>query len=87
MRVRKLPLNTWIVIEQHAAWEDVVLVSRHASQIAAEKARDRRNRSSRERPYRACIVLEPIAHRMGGQLAPTARAGAQPRSALRVERR
>lgn len=73
MAVRKLPLNTWIVVEQHASWKDVVLVSKHRSQTAAETERDRRNRSSRDRPYRACIVLEPIANRMGGQLAPTAR--------------
>jgi hypothetical protein len=73
MAVRKLPLNTWIVVEQHSAWKDVVLVSRHSSQTAAEAERDRRNRSSLDRPYRACIVLEPIANRMGGQLAPAAR--------------
>jgi hypothetical protein len=73
MTVRNLPLNTWIVIEQHSAWREMALVSRHASQSAAEAERDRRNRSSRDRPYRACILLEPIAHRMGGQQAPTAR--------------
>jgi hypothetical protein len=73
MSARNLPLNTWIVIEQRSAWREMALVSRHATQSAAEAERDRRNERSPERPYRACILLEPIAHRMGGQQAPTAR--------------
>ena len=72
MTTRNLPLNTWIVIQQSSSWKDVALVSRHDSQIAAEAERDRRNKGSLDRPYRACILLEPIAYRMGGQLAPTA---------------
>ena len=72
MTTRNLPLNTWIVIQQRSSWKDVALVSSHGSQSAAEAERDRRNDGSRDRPFRACIVLEPIAHRMGGQLAPTA---------------
>jgi hypothetical protein len=78
MPTRRLPLNTWLVVRQRASWQDVALVSRHASQTAAEAERDRRNEGARGRPYRACIVLEPIAHRMGGQLAPTARKGRPP---------
>ena len=73
MSARNLPLNTWIVVEQRSASREMALVSRHATQSAAEAERDRRNERSRGRPYRACILLEPIADRMGGQQAPTAR--------------
>jgi hypothetical protein len=72
MTTHDLPLNTWMVVEQHSAWADVALVSEHETQGAAEAERDRRNSASRERPYRACLVLEPIGQRMGGQLAPSA---------------
>jgi hypothetical protein len=71
MTNRNLPLNTWMVIRQRSPAKDVALVSRHDTQRAAEAERDRRNEDSLDRPYRACIVLEPIAQRMGGQLAPT----------------
>jgi len=54
-----------MVIQQHASWKDMTLVSRHDSQSAAEAERDRRNRISVGRPYRACIVMEPIAEQMG----------------------
>lgn len=87
MTARKLPLNTWIVIEQHSSWKDVVLISKHASQTAAEAERDRRNRASRDLPYRACILLEPIAHRMGGQLAPTARPARNNKSPSELQER
>ena len=72
MTMRNLPLNTWMVICQHSSWRDVALVSRHDTQGAAEAERDRRNEGSLDRPYRACIALEPIAQRMGGQSSPTA---------------
>jgi len=72
MNPHDLPLNTWMVVKQHSAWQDVALVSRHETQGAAEAERDRRNSASRERPYRACLVLEPISQRMGGHLAPAA---------------
>jgi hypothetical protein len=70
MPTRNLPLDTWMVIK-HSSARDVTLISRHRTQRAAEAERDRRNRSSSDRTYQACIVLEPIAQRMGGQLAPT----------------
>jgi hypothetical protein len=70
---RKLPLNTWIVIDQSAEEITPAIVSLHSSQAEAEIARDRRNRDVGRTRYRACIVLEPIAQRMGGQLSPTAR--------------
>jgi hypothetical protein len=69
----KLPLNTWIVVDQSAEEITPTIVSMHSSQADAEIARDRRNRDLARARYRACIVLEPIAHRMGGQLSPTAR--------------
>ena len=72
MTTRNLPLNTWMVIQQHSSCKDVAFVSKHDTQGAAEAERDRRNKGSRDRPYRACIILEPIAQRMGGQRAPTA---------------
>jgi hypothetical protein len=72
MSTRNLPLNTWMVISQHSSWKELALVSRHDTQGAAEAERDRRNEISHDHPYRACLVLEPIAQRMGGQFAPTA---------------
>lgn len=58
-------LEYLMVIQQHSSWKEMTLVSRHDSQRAAEAERDRRNRNSVDRPYRACIVMEPIAQRMG----------------------
>ena len=72
MSTRYFPLNTWMVVEQHSSWKDVVLVSTHETQGAAEAERDKRNQASLERPYRVCMLLEPIAQRMGGQPSPTA---------------
>jgi hypothetical protein len=39
-----------MVVEQHSAWQDVALVSKHETQGAAEAERDRRNSAARERP-------------------------------------
>ena len=64
--------NTWMVVEQGSSDNDVTLISRHATQGEAEAERDKRNEGSHEPHYSACIVLEPIAQRMGGRLAPTA---------------
>jgi hypothetical protein len=72
MASQNLPLNTWIVVEQEPSREHLALISTHDSQRAAEVECDRRNRASPERPYQACILLEPIAERMGGQYSPTA---------------
>ncbi len=77
MTTRKLPLNTWMVIQHLSSWKDVALVSKHDTQGAAEAECDKRNKTALDRPYRACIILEPIAQRMGGQLAPTARSRRQ----------
>jgi Domain of unknown function (DUF1858) len=72
MTTRKLPLNTWMVVRQYASWKNIDLVSKHDTQQAAEAERDRRNTAAADRPYRACVVVEPVAQRMGGQFAPTA---------------
>jgi hypothetical protein len=70
MTTTHLPVDTWMVVEQHSAWKQLQLISRHSTQSAAEAERDRKNGSSRERPYRACLIVEPIAQRMGGHHAP-----------------
>ena len=71
MPARNLPLNTWLVAERKSPAKKLALVSKHASQREAETERDKRNQGLPEPHYMACIVLEPIAQRMGGQQAPT----------------
>jgi hypothetical protein len=71
MEVGHLPLNTWIVIDCPAA-ENAVLTSRHATLSEAEADRDGRNRKGRCLRYRTCMIIEPIAERMGGQPHPRA---------------
>jgi hypothetical protein len=73
MSDNKLPLDTWMVVEQSAPDKTPSIVSEHQSQAEAEVERDRRNRGPAAPRYRACIVLEPIAQRMGGQRSPSAR--------------
>jgi len=68
-----LPLDTWMVVDQSPREKTPVMVSMHQSQVEAEAERDRRNEDLATPRYRACIVLEPIAQRMGGQYSPTAR--------------
>jgi hypothetical protein len=70
MTTTHLPLDTWMVVEQHSRWTQLDLVSRHSTRAAAEAERDRKNGGSRERPYRACLIVEPIAQRMGGHPHP-----------------
>ena len=72
MPTRNLPRNTWLVVAQPSPQTQPTLVSEHRSQREAETECDRRNRDHAQPPYRACMVLEPIAQRMGGQLPPTA---------------
>lgn len=74
MTTRNLPLNTWLVVEQKSAGTRLTPVSSHATQREAEAERDKRNQGLAEPHFTACIVLEPIAQRMGGRQAPTARA-------------
>ena len=68
MASQNLPLNTWIVVERAPSRERPALISTHDCQRAAEVECDRRNRASPEHPYQACILLEPIAERMGGTI-------------------
>jgi len=63
---RHLPLDTWIVVE-HPSRADVVLVSQHETQHEAEAERDRRNEEAHAARFSACLVLEPVAQRMGGR--------------------
>lgn len=72
MSTPKLPCNTWLVIEHAAADGSLLLVSQHASCSEAEAERDRRNSTANAPHYQACIVLEPIAQRMGGRQSPAA---------------
>jgi hypothetical protein len=65
MPVWNLPLETWVVIEKSSG-NRARLISKHASQKEAEAERDRRNNGLAERPFVACILLEPVAQRMGG---------------------
>jgi hypothetical protein len=71
MPTRNLPLNTWIVVEQKSPGSRARLVSKHLTQKEAEAERDRRNSGLTEPVFAACIVLEPVAQRMGGRQAPT----------------
>lgn len=72
MSTPKLPCNTWLVIEHAAEDGSPLLVSQHASCGEAEAERDRRNSNATAPHYQACIVLEPIAQRMGGRQSPAA---------------
>jgi hypothetical protein len=62
---------TWVVLEQNLPGGRARLVSKHQGQKEAEAERDRRNSGRAERPFSACILLEPVAQRMGGHEAPT----------------
>ena len=71
MTTRNLPLNTWLVVEQRSPGTPLTPVSKHATQREAEAERDKRNEGLPEPRFTACIVVEPIAQRMGGRQAPT----------------
>jgi hypothetical protein len=72
MNAHHLPCGTWLVIESGARDQGPLIVSRHASCQEAEAERDRRNRDASELHFQACLVLEPIAQRMGGRQSPAA---------------
>jgi hypothetical protein len=69
--MRDLPLKTWVVVERRLPGGRARLISKHPCQKAAEAERDRLNSGVGERPFAACILLEPVAQRMGGHQAPT----------------
>jgi hypothetical protein len=71
MPTRDLPLNTWLVVERKSPGARLTLVSKHAWQREADAERDKHNQGLAEPHFSACMVLEPIAQRMGGQQAPT----------------
>lgn len=74
MATEVLPCDTWIVVE-HPATGGVALISLHETQYEAEAERDRRNREARHRRFSACLLLEPVAQRMGGHRHPLRTAG------------
>jgi hypothetical protein len=63
MNVSGLPLHTWIVVEQRSS-RIATLISMHTTQLEAEAERDKRNQGLQKPRYGACIILEPVAHRM-----------------------
>jgi len=63
MNVSGLPLHTWIVVE-HRPSRIATLISMHTTQLEAEAERDKRNQGLPKHRYGACIILEPVAHRM-----------------------
>jgi hypothetical protein len=75
MRVSELPLDTWLVVEQQQSWREVKLVSTHATQNEAEAERDKRNEGLNRPRFSACIVLEPVAERMGCSACEESRIG------------
>jgi hypothetical protein len=63
MRLKKLPLETWMVVDiAQNKWN---VVSTLASRDAAEAERDKRNEGLPQPQYNACIAFEPVAERMG----------------------
>jgi hypothetical protein len=66
MSYRNIPIGTWMVVEGMAAeaagWN---VVSAHPTQAEAEAERDRRNRQASPVRYRAWMLVEPVAERMG----------------------
>jgi hypothetical protein len=63
MVFKKLPLDTWIVVDVTQIESNVV--SAHVSRDDAEAVRDRRNAGLAHTRYSACIAIQPIAERMG----------------------
>jgi hypothetical protein len=74
MHSGQLPLNTWIVVENNYSIDGAELVSQHETQREAETERDRRNHGVNRSRYAACLIVEPVAERMGGQRSPASAA-------------
>lgn len=60
MKVSSLPLDTWVVVEPTAA-DEVMLLSKHATQCDAEAECTRRNSGLAKPRYHALRVLSPTA--------------------------
>jgi hypothetical protein len=65
MKLKDLPVDTWMVVEGLHDQNDLNLLSTHACQRDAEAERDRRNGNSGKPRCAAVIALQPIAERMG----------------------
>ena len=63
-RQRRMPLDTWMVVEP-ITYNEMKPVSTHATQDEAEAECDRRNRGLGKPRYSVCIAFEPIAERLG----------------------
>ena len=63
MTLKKLPIDTWMVVD--VAFNGWNVVSSRASQHDAEIERDRRNKGLARIRYSACMAFEPVAERMG----------------------
>jgi hypothetical protein len=70
MHSGQLPLNTWIVVDGNYSIDGAALVSQHETQREAETERDRRNHDVNCSRYAACLIVEPVAERMGGRRSP-----------------
>jgi hypothetical protein len=58
----QVPINTWFVCD---IGNNRMALSTHASQQAAEAERDLRNAGLQRWRYGACLLIEPVADRMG----------------------
>ena len=63
MALKKVPTNTWMVVD--VAFNGWHVVSTHSSRRNAEAERDKRNEGLARRRYSACVAFEPVAERMG----------------------
>ena len=63
MALKKVPTNTWMVVD--VAFNGWHVVSTHSSQRNAEAERDKRNEGLARRRYSACVSFEPVAEGMG----------------------
>jgi len=64
MPTKSVPLDTWVVVEPVTS-NELRSISTHRTQQEAELERDRRNAQAGNRLYSACMILEPVAARLG----------------------
>ena len=63
MASKKLPLDTWMVVD--VAYNGWNVVSAHACRHDAEAECDKRNEGLARKRFSAWIAFEPVAERMG----------------------